>query len=448
MLDRFFHISENATSVRTEAIAGITTFMTMSYIIFLQPAVLAKAGMDFGAVMTATCIASAIGTFLMGLMANYPVAMAPAMGHNFFFAFMVCGPIATGGLGYPWQIALGANFIAGALFIIISRWGVREMIMVSIPASLKHGIAVGIGLLIAFLGLQWGGIVVSAPVTYVKMGDLGSPPALVTIIGIAVTGVLMARKIKGAIFWGIVAGALIGIPFGIVKFSGEIVSVPPSVAPTFLKLNLVDLFTHTDFIIVILILFCLAVFDTVGTLVGVGERAGLMRDGKLPRARQALLADAIGTTAGTLLGTSTVTSYIESTAGVSVGGRTGLANMVTGTLFLFALFFSPIVRIIGGGHEIAGGVLLHPVTSPALIVVGSLMLQSVRYISWDDVTEGIPAFLTIIMMQFTFSITEGIAFGCISCSLLKLVSGKAKDVHSMVHLLAVLFALRYVFLKA
>jgi AGZA family xanthine/uracil permease-like MFS transporter len=448
MLDRFFHISENATSVRTEAIAGITTFMTMSYIIFLQPAVLAKAGMDFGAVMTATCIASAIGTFLMGLMANYPVAMAPAMGHNFFFAFMVCGPIATGGLGYPWQIALGANFIAGALFIIISRWGVREMIMVSIPASLKHGIAVGIGLLIAFLGLQWGGIVVSAPVTYVKMGDLGSPPALVTIIGIAVTGVLMARKIKGAIFWGIVAGALIGIPFGIVKFSGEIVSVPPSVAPTFLKLNLVDLFTHTDFIIVILILFCLAVFDTVGTLVGVGERAGLMRDGKLPRARQALLADAIGTTAGTLLGTSTVTSYIESTAGVSVGGRTGLANMVTGTLFLFALFFSPIVRIIGGGHEIAGGVLLHPVTSPALIVVGSLMLQSVRYISWDDVTEGIPAFLTIIMMQFTFSITEGIAFGCISCSLLKLVSGKAKDVHSLVHLLAVLFALRYVFLKA
>jgi AGZA family xanthine/uracil permease-like MFS transporter len=199
---------------------------------------------------------------------------------------------------------------------------------------------------------------------------------------------------------------------------------------------------------VILILFFLAVFDTIGTLVGVGERAGLMRDGKLPRARQALLADAIGTTAGTLLGTSTVTSYIESTAGVSVGGRTGLANMITGILFLLALFFSPIVRIIGGGYEVAEGVILHPITSPALIIVGSLMLQSVKHIAWDDVTEGIPAFLTVIMMQFTFSITEGIAFGCISCSLLKLVSGKAKDVHWLVHLLAVIFALRYVFLKA
>jgi AGZA family xanthine/uracil permease-like MFS transporter len=448
MLNRFFHLSESATNIRTEVIAGITTFMTMSYIIFLQPAVLGKAGMDFGAVMTATCIASAIGTFLMGIMANYPVAMAPAMGHNFFFAFMVCGPIAVGGLGYPWQIALGANFVAGALFIIISRWGVREMIMVSIPSSLKHGIAVGIGLLIAFLGLQWGGIVVSSPSTYVKLGDLGSPPALVTVIGIAVTGVLMARNIKGAIFWGIVVGALIGIPFGIVKFSGSVVSSPPSLAPTFLKLEIIDLFTHADFFIVILILFFLAVFDTVGTLVGVGQRAGLMKDGKLPRAREALLADAIGTTAGTLLGTSTVTSYIESTAGVSVGGRTGLANMVTGILFLLALFFSPIVRIIGGGYETAGGIILHPVTSPALIIVGSLMLQSVRHISWEDVTEAIPAFLTIIMMQFTFSITEGIAFGCISCSLFKLISGKAKEVHWLVHLLAVLFMLRYLFLKA
>jgi AGZA family xanthine/uracil permease-like MFS transporter len=255
------------------------------------------------------------------------------------------------------------------------------MIMVSIPASLKHGIVVGIGLLIAFLGLQWGGIVVSAPATYVKMGDLGSPAALITIIGVAVTGVLMARRVKGAIFWGIVVGAVIGVPFGVVKFSGEVVSSPPSVAPTFMKLNLVDLFTRADFIIVVLILFFLAVFDTIGTLVGVGERAGLIRDGKLPRARQALLADAIGTSAGTLLGTSTVTSYIENTAGGSVGGRTGLANMVTGVLFLLALFFSPIVKIIGGGYEIAGGIILHPITSPALIIVGSLMLQSVRHIA-------------------------------------------------------------------
>ena len=448
MIDRLFHISENGTTVRTEIIAGITTFMTMSYIIFLQPAVLSKANMDFGAVMTATCIASAIGTFLMGIMANYPVAMAPAMGHNFFFAFMVCGPVAMGGLGYPWEIALGANFLAGALFIIISKWGVREMIMVSIPSSLKHGIAVGIGLLIAFLGLQWGGLVVSAPATYVKMGDLGSAPALVTIIGIVITAILLARNIKGAIFWGIIAGAIAAIPFGVINFSGKIVSSPPSLSSTFLKLNVIDLFTQPDFFIVILILFFLAVFDTVGTLVGVGERAGLMKDGRLPRARQALLADAIGTTAGTLLGTSTITSYIESTAGVSVGGRTGFANIITGILFLLALFFSPIVRIIGGGYETSDGLLLHPITSPALIIVGSLMLQSVKHISWNDITEGLPAFLTIIMMQFTFSITEGIAFGCISYSLLKIVSGKGKDAHFIVHLLAILFAIRYIFLKS
>jgi len=428
--------------------AGLTTFLTMSYIIFIQPAVLANAGMDFGAVMTATCIASAIGTFLMGLMANYPVAMAPAMGHNFFFAFMICGPVAMGGMGYPWQIALGANFIAGVLFIIMSRWGVREMIMNSIPASLKHAIAVGIGLLIAFLGLQWGGLIIASPGTLVTMGSLKSPVVILTIIGVTITALLMARKINGAIFWGIVSAALIGIPLGIVKFSGEVLSAPPSIAPTFFQLNIIDLFTHADFALVIFILLFLAVFDTVGTLVGVGERAGLMKNGTLPRARQALLADAIGTTTGTLFGTSTVTSYIESTAGVSVGGRTGLANMVTGALFLLALFFSPIVKMIGGGFQTIAGATLYPVTAPALIIVGSLMLQSVRQIAWDDVTEAIPAFLTIVIMQFSLSITEGIAFGFISFTLLKLVSGKTKEIHWLVAILAVLFLLRYIFLKS
>ncbi|MBI4810228.1 MAG: NCS2 family permease [Ignavibacteriales bacterium] len=448
MLEKLFKLSENQTSIRTEVVAGLTTFMTMSYIIFVQPAVLAQAGMDFGAVMTATCIASAIGTFLMGFMANYPVAMAPAMGHNFFFAFMICGPIAMGGMGYPWQVALGANFIAGALFIIISRWGIRELIMTVIPESLKHAIAVGIGLLIAFLGLQWGGIVVDSPGTLVTMGNLGSPVALLTLIGTIVIAILMACGINGAIFWGIVTAAIVGIPFGIVKCSGEVISMPPSVESTFLKLNIIDLFTHADSALVIFILFFLAVFDTVGTLVGVGQRAGLMKDGKLPRARQALLADAIGTTAGTLLGTSTVTSYIESTAGVSVGGRTGLANMVTGIMFLLALFFAPIVKIIGGGFEVSPGVFLYPVTAPALIIVGSLMLQSVKHIVWDDVTETIPAFLTIVIMQLAFSITEGIAFGFISFALLKLVSGKTREVHWLVYLLAILFLLRYIFLKA
>jgi AGZA family xanthine/uracil permease-like MFS transporter len=446
MLDRLFKLTESGTTVRTEIVAGITTFMTMSYIIFVQPAILAHAGMDFGAVMTATCVASALATLLMGFMANYPVALAPAMGHNFFFAFTICGAVAAGGMGYPWQVALGANFIAGALFIIISRWGVREMIMNVIPESLKHSIAVGIGLLIAFLGLQWGGIVVDAPGTLVTMGDLGSPSALLTLAGTAIIALLMARKLKGAIFLGIIAAALIGIPLGIVKFSGEIVSLPPSIAPTFLKLNIVDVFLHEGFATVVFVLFFLAVFDTVGTLVGVAERAGLVRDGKLPRARQALLADAIGTATGTLLGTSTVTSYIESTAGVSVGGRTGLANMVTGIFFLLALFFAPIVRIIGGGFESSAGAVLYPVTAPALIIVGSLMLQSVKHVVWDDVTEAVPAFLTIVMMQLALSITEGIAFGFISYSLLKVVGGKAKSVHWLIHLLAVLFVLRYLFL--
>lgn len=447
MLERVFHLNDNSTTVRTEIIAGITTFMTLSYIIFVQPAVLAQAGMDFGAVMTATCVASAIGTFLMGLLANYPVATAPAMGHNFFFAFMICGPVAMGGMGYPWQVALGANFIAGALFIIISRWGVRELIMTIIPESLKHAIAVGIGLLIAFLGLQWGGLVVASPGTLVKMGDLASPVAILTIVGTVVIAILMAKNIKGAILWGIIAAAILGIPLGIVKFSDEIVSMPPSLAPTFFQLNIIDLFTKVDFLLVIFILLFLDLFDTVGTLVGVGQRAGLMKDGKLPRARQALLADAIGTTTGTLLGTSTITSYIESTAGVSVGGRTGLANMVTGILFLLALFFSPIVKIIGGGYEVSPGVFLYPVIAPALIIVGSLMLQSVKHITWDDVVEAIPAFLTIIIMQLTFSITEGIAFGFISYSLLKFVSGKAREAHWLIHLLAVIFLLRYLFLK-
>lgn len=405
MLERLFKLQEHNTSVRTEVIAGVTTFLTMSYIIFVQPVILARAGMDLGAVMTATCLASALGTFLMGFMANYPVAIAPAMGHNFFFAFTICGAVAAGGMGYPWEVALGANFIAGALFIIISRWGVREMIMTIIPASLKHAIAVGIGLLIAFLGLQWGGLVVASPGTLVTMGSLTSKAAILTIIGVSLTAILMARGVNGAIFWGIVSAAVLGMPLGIVKFSGEVISLPPSLDPTFLKLNILDVFTHHSFALVVFILFFLAVFDTVGTLVGVGERAGLMRDGKLPRARQALLADAIATTTGTLLGTSTVTSYIESTAGVSVDGRTGLANMATGILFLLALLFAPLVKIVGGGYEFSAGTTLYPVTAPALIIVGSLMLQGTKHIPWDDVTETIPAFLTIVMMQLSFSIT-------------------------------------------
>jgi AGZA family xanthine/uracil permease-like MFS transporter len=432
--------------------AGLATFMTMSYIIFVQPTVLQVAGMDFGAVMVATCVSSAIATFVMGFLANYPIALAPAMGHNFFFAFTVCGSVAMGGLGYPWQVALGANCISGIIFILISRWGLREMLLTAIPESLKHAIAVGIGLLIAFLGLQWAGIVVPSPGTFVTLGKLSSPVVLLSLFGILCIAVLMVLKMRGAILWGIIATALVGLPFGIVQYQGAVVSAPPSVSPTFLQLDILHVFSEPSFIVVIFVLLFLDVFDTVGTLVGVGERAGFIKNGTLPRAKQALFSDAVGTVVGTLFGTSTITSYIESTAGVTVGGRTGLANMVTGILFLLALFFSPIVKIIAGGYELVLSetqkYMVYPVIAPTLVIVGSLMLQSVKKINWDDVTEVIPAFLTMVIMQFAFSITEGIAFGFISYSLLKVISGRYKETHWLVHVMAVLFVLRYVFLRA
>ncbi|OGL50931.1 MAG: guanine permease [Candidatus Schekmanbacteria bacterium RIFCSPLOWO2_02_FULL_38_14] len=448
MLEKIFKLKEAGTTVKTEIIAGIVTFMTLSYIIFVQPAILSNPNgpaMDFGSVMVATCIASAIATFLMGLLANYPIALAPAMGHNFFFAFTVCGSAAIGGMGYPWQVALGANFIAGAIFILISRWGLRELILTAIPDSLKHAIAVGIGLLIAFLGFEWGGLVIPSPGTFVTLGNLKTPEVILTIFGIILIASLMSLKISGALLWGIIATAVLGMPMGIVKYQG-IISAPPSIKPTFLKLDILGVFTQPGFITVIFVLFLLAIFDTVGTLVGVCERAGLMKNGKLPNAQKALFSDAVGTTTGTLFGTSTITCYIESAAGVSEGGRTGLANMVTGFLMLISLFFYPLVKMIGGGYQTAKGNILYPVIAPALIIVGSMMIQSVKKINWDDPTESIPSFLTLTIMQYAFSITEGISFGFISYSFLKLISGRAKEVHWIVYVFSVLFLVRYIFL--
>ncbi len=448
MIDRFFKISEKGSTVKREIIAGIVTFMTLSYIIFVQPAILSNPegpGMDFGAVMTATCIASALATFLMGFMANYPIALAPAMGHNFFFAFTVCGAVSIGGMNFPWQTALGANFIAGAIFIIISRWGVREKLLNAIPASLKHSIAVGIGLLIAFIGFQWGGIVVSNPGTLVSIGNLKSPHVLLAVCGTLLIALLMTLRISGAIFFGMMACAIAGIPLGIIKYRGA-VSMPPPISPTLFKLDFFSVFEQKGFITVIFIFLLLAMFDTVGTLIGVADRAGLLKDGKLPNAEKALMADAIGTTSGTLLGTSTVTCYIESAAGVAEGGRTGFSNMITGTLILLSLFFYPLVKMIGGGYEVSEGVFLYPVLAPSLIIVGSLMFQSVGKINWSDTSEAIPSFLTITVMQYAFSITEGISAGFISFCLLKTISGKGREIHWMIYLFSALFLVRYIFL--
>ncbi len=435
-LERYFKLRENGTTVRNELLGGATTFMTMSYIIFVQPAILSQTGMDKGAVMVATCLSSALATLLTGLLAKYPIAQAPAMGHNIFFAVIVCGT-----LGYSWQVALGANFISGCIFIVLAVIGVWGTVVEAVPMCLKFGIAVGIGLLIALIGLQYGGIVVDTPGVMVGIGDLTSKPVVLALLGLALTAVLMARKIPGAILIGILATAVAGVPMGIVKFHGLLAPVP-SLAPTFLKLDIAGAF-RSGWLSVVFIFFFLDVFDAVGTLIGVGSSGGFLKDGKLPRTNQAMLADAVGTVGGVVLGTSTVSSYIESVTGITQGARTGLANVMTSFLFLVALFFSPLAEMISGEFRFKG-MTLHPVIAPPLIIVGYMMMKCVTRIDWEDLTEAVPAFLSIAIMPLTVSITEGISFGFISYSLLKLVTGKGKQVHWLIYVFSVLFIIRYV----
>ncbi len=438
-LDNRFALRAHGTTVRTEVLAGLTTFMTMAYIVFVQPAVLGAAGMDAGAVMTATCLATAFATALMGLLANYPIAVAPAMGHNFFFAYTVVLAMQV-----PWRVALGGVAIAGTIFILTAGIGLRERLITAIPESLKHAIAAGIGLLIAMVGLQWAGLVVAAPGTLVALGDLHSRPVLLAVASILVTAVLMARRVPGAFLWGMIASTLVGFPLGLVRFHG-VVSAVPSLAPTFLQLDLAGAFAPR-MATAILVFFFLALFDSVGTLVAIGQQAGLMRDGTLPRARQALLADAIGTVAGALLGTSTVTAYIESGAGVAAGGRTGLASLVTAALFVAALFLHPIVQMVGGGVTV-GHTTLYPIIAAPLVLVGTLMIGGLRHVDWSDPSEAVPAFLIAIVMPLSVSITEGISFGFISYAVMKAASGRVREPHPLVYVCAVLFLLRYALLR-
>lgn len=438
MLREFFNFEEMGTSYRQETVAGLTTFMTMSYIIFVQPAVLGAAGMDAGAVMVATCLASALGTIAMALLANYPIAQAPAMGHNFFFTYTV---VIT--MGYAWQEALGAVFIAGVIFILLSTVGLRETLMRALPPCLKNSIPVGIGLLIALVGLEWSGIVVGHPVTYVTLGDLTSIPVLVSVAGLAIMAVLFSLGFRGAILVGIIATCIIALVAGLNEFTG-VFSPPPSLEPTLFKLSIPNIITSPEFLTVVFIFLFLDMFDSVGTLIGVSQQAGLMKDGVLPRARKALLSDAFATSAGALLGTSTITSYIESSTGISAGGRSGFTCIVVALLFILAIFFHPVVEMIGSGYKAADGTVLYPVIAPALIIVGSMMFTNIVNIDWHDYTESIPAFLTLLMMPLAFSITEGISFGVISYCLLKLASGRGRSVHWLIYLFGVLFIVRYI----
>ncbi len=438
MLEKLFAIKENGTSLRREFVAGLTNFMTISYIIFVQPAMLSLSGMDYGAVMVATCLSSALATFFMAFLTNYPVVLAPGMGLNAYFVFDLCR-----GSGVPWQEALGIVFIAGMLFFILSFVGVREAIMNALPHSLQNAIAIGIGLFIAFIGLQMSGIITKDPATFITRGALDAAPVLLSLFGIAVTLTLIARKVRGAILIGIFISTVANLIFGVASFDG-IAAAPPSIAPTFFKLQLPNIFAKLELIPIIFVFFAIDMFDSIGTLTAIGYRAELMEEGKLTKARGALLTDAGSTVGGALLGTSTVTCYIESATGITEGGRTGLTAAVTGVCMLLSLFLYPLVKIVGGGFQIGPSAFLYPIIAPALIVVGGLMLRNVNQIDWEDITESIPAFLTMLMMPLSFSITDGIGFGLISLAFLKLVTGRRKEIHPVIYYFALFFIACYI----
>jgi len=438
-IDRFFLLTENKTDIPTEIRAGLATFLTASYIIFVQPAVLAQTGMDFGAVMTATCLSAALGCLIMGLWANYPIALAPGMGLNFYFTYTI-----VLGQGVAWETALGAVFCSGLVLIILTVLRVREFILNLIPDFLKTGIAAGIGLFIAFIGFVQGGLVVENPATLVKFGNVKSLPVIFTLSGVILIGVLLQKKVKGAILIGMLTLTLLGLPFGLVTFQG-VITAPPAIGPTLMKMDVLGAL-DLGLITVILVFVFVDLFDTAGTLVGISQQAGLLKQGKLPRATRAFLPDAVATTAGAAMGTSTVVCYIESSTGVAEGGRTGLTAVVVAGLFLLALFFSPIAQMIGGGISVEAGRTLYPITAPVLIIVGCLMASNLSQINWKQWDEALPAFLVFVGMPLTYSIADGMALGFITYPLLKIFSGKIKEVHPIMGLIAILFLLRYVML--
>ena len=475
MLDRFFRLTENNTTARTELLAGLTTFLTMAYIIFLQPVVLTGKlfgqpnGMDEGAVMTATCVSAALATAIMGLYARYPIAQAPGMGENFVFVFsavpaaahvIASGPVAASSTS-AWQIALGVVFISGVLFLVISLLGVREMLLDAVSPSMRNAIAVGIGLFIAFIGLQGATLVVDDPGHLVKMNPhVATPDLIVFFFGLLLTAGLYALRVRGSIVLGILGATLLAVvlklglgclPAGLCESAAVaesklmtqfvlargVASSPPSMAPTFFKMDLVNALAWPMIPFILIFLF-MDLFDTLGTLMGVGEQAGFIKDNKLPRAKEALLSDAIGTVVGAACGTSTVTSFIESAAGVEQGGRTGLTALAAAALFLLALFFAPLIQMVGSYPSI---------TAPALVVVGSMMMRNVTKIEWSNYAEAMPAFITMVGIALTYSIADGLALGFVSYPIIKLSAGQGREVRWLMYAMAVVLAAYLVFVR-
>ena len=466
MLERIFGIRSQGSTVGTEVVAGVTTFITTCYIIFVQPALLSQAGMDFGAVMAATCLSAAAATLIMGLWANYPVVLAPAMGENFFFVYSI-----VLAMGVSWEKALGMVMMSGLMFILFSLFSIREYFLRAVSADIRYGITAGIGSLVLVIGLVHAGVLVRDNQAWtaffsaeaVASAFQGDPGALLGLFDIfpfasnwglsqvaALTGlfvciVLMVRKVRGALLIGMGAAGAVAVAAGLVQWQG-LVSSPPSLAPTFWKFDLSGLFTWQLFPLVLLFLF-MDLFDTIGTLIGVSSQAGLLdSNGELPRARRAFLADAAGTTVGAALGTSTITSFIESAAGVQAGGRTGMTAVVSALLFIAALFFYPLVQMVGSGVEVASGVYLYPITAPALIVVGAIMLRALGKVNRGNWPAFVSSVLIVIGIPASYSIADGLAFGFISYPLLHIISGRARQVSWLMYLLGTIFLLRYIFL--
>jgi len=430
VIERFFKLAENQTTVRRELLGGLTTFMTMAYIIAVNPRMLSEAGMPIEGVLFATCVSAAAATLVMGLWANYPIALAPGMSLNAYFTYSI-----VQGRGVPWQTALAVVFFSGLLFLLLTLTQMREQIVNGIPDCLKFGTAAGIGLFIAFVGLRNAKIIVANPATFVGLGNFSDAQVQIATFGLILTAILMARKIGGAILIGIVVATIAGIFRGLSQWPSHIFSLPHP-GGTLFKLDFAGA-ARLHLLELIFVFFFVDLFDNVGTLVGVCEQGGFMRDGKLPRASRALLADATGTMFGALTGTSTVTSYIESAAGVAAGARTGLGNLVIAALFLAAMFCAPLVAAIPGYA-----------TAPALILVGALMCESVANVQWNDFSEAFPAFLTIIATPLTFSVATGLSLGLISYTLVKVGAGKHREISPLIWVLTALFLLRYAYLAA
>lgn len=429
-IDRFFHLSENHTTVRSEFVGGLTTFLTMAYIIAVNPKMLSETGMAVDGVLFATCIAAAVATLVMGLYANYPIALAPGMSLNAYFTYVVCL-----GMHVPWRSALGVIFFSGCIFLLLTVTGIREQIVNGIPDCLKHSTAGGIGMFIAFIGLRNAKIVVANPATFVGLGTFANHETQLACIGLAIMLVLMARKITGAILAGIAATTLLGILRGMAAWPTAIFSLPHPSA-TFLQLDLRGAL-HLGLLEIIFIFLFVDLFDNIGTLVGVCEQGGFVVNGKIPRVGRALVSDAIGSIFGSLTGTSTITSYIESAAGVAAGAKTGLSNVFVAALFLMAAFCAPLASAIPGYA-----------TAPALVLVGALMTESIARVQWADFTEAIPAFVALLATPLTFSIATGLSLGVISYTLVKVAAGKFRDVSLVIWILTALFILRYAYLAA